>query len=665
MRAAAIAALVLVLAATLCGAAVPQTISYQGVLKDPGGDNVPDGDYDITFAIYDVDTGGTALWTEMQTLSVGDGIFNAMLGDVTPLDLPFDTGYWLGVAVDPDPELTPRTELASAPYAYRARYADEGGGTLDDAYDFGGPGAGRTIDVDAGSVVLDATANGTSNPALIVRGDELYESAIEIANTETGYEAWQLNVQGTGQFGITKDQAFTPFRIDASSSNNALVLSSGGVGIGWPWPTEMLHVEGAVRLGTTTNSNAGTIRWTGSDFEGYDGGTWQSLTSTGGTGDITSVTAGAGLSGGGTSGDVSLDVSTGTGIQIASDAVSLTPPYITGSAYDGSFVNEGQADAVTPPMITPDFVSSLDGVSNDGGNIDLVEGANITITPDDGANTITIAATAADDGDWTISGSDVYRTTGNVGVGVSPAFSKLQVHDSGTVIQRFTTDGTGTTSTDGLTISITDSGWANVRNLENGPLRLSSGGAFDHLVIDPSGNVGIGTQTPSTNLHVVGNGYIEEGLGLGISSLASQFHVHRATAAEVYGQFTNATTGTAPTDGLRVGINGTGNALLHNRENASLSLGTYTHTSAIVIDAAGEVGIGNSNPNHDLHVQGTGYYSGNLGVGYANPTERLMVSGNGYFNGNLGLGVMNPTVRGTSNCRKRTTCTSEPPGYPG
>jgi hypothetical protein len=35
----------------------------------------------------------------------------------------------------------------------------------------------------------------------------------------------------------------------------------------------------------------------------------------------------------------------------------------------------------------------VDGVVNDGGNVDLVAGTNITITPDDVANTITIAAT--------------------------------------------------------------------------------------------------------------------------------------------------------------------------------------------------------------------------------------------------------------------------------
>jgi hypothetical protein len=43
-------------------------------------------------------------------------------------------------------------------------------------------------------------------------------------------------------------------------------------------------------------------------------------------------------------------------------------------------------------MITPNILNSVNGVSNDGGNIDLVAGSNVTITPDDGANTITIAA---------------------------------------------------------------------------------------------------------------------------------------------------------------------------------------------------------------------------------------------------------------------------------
>ncbi|HEB13896.1 MAG TPA: MerR family transcriptional regulator, partial [candidate division WWE3 bacterium] len=46
----------------------------------------------------------------------------------------------------------------------------------------------------------------------------------------------------------------------------------------------------------------------------------------------------------------------------------------------------------------PTILSSLNTVNNSEGNIDLIAGSNITITPDDGANTITIAATGGGGG---------------------------------------------------------------------------------------------------------------------------------------------------------------------------------------------------------------------------------------------------------------------------
>lgn len=43
-------------------------------------------------------------------------------------------------------------------------------------------------------------------------------------------------------------------------------------------------------------------------------------------------------------------------------------------------------NAVTADKILPDIVSSVNSVSNDGGNIDLVPGSNITIAPDKQTN---------------------------------------------------------------------------------------------------------------------------------------------------------------------------------------------------------------------------------------------------------------------------------------
>jgi hypothetical protein len=99
-------------------------------------------------------------------------------------------------------------------------------------------------------------------------------------------------------------------------------------------------------------------------------------------------------------------------------------------------------------MISPDIVSSLDGVSNDAGNIDLIPGSNITITPNDGANTITIAAS--------VSGGD------NLG---------------------------NHTATQNVTLN---SNW------------LSGDGQNEGVFVSNLGNVGVGTSSPSTStrLHV-------------------------------------------------------------------------------------------------------------------------------------------------------------------
>jgi hypothetical protein len=56
------------------------------------------------------------------------------------------------------------------------------------------------------------------------------------------------------------------------------------------------------------------------------------------------------------------------------------------------YVLSGDSGSVTAAMIAPEFLSSVDGVSNDGGDVDLVAGSNVTITPNDEANTITISA---------------------------------------------------------------------------------------------------------------------------------------------------------------------------------------------------------------------------------------------------------------------------------
>ena len=81
-------------------AQIPKTLNYQGVLTDGSEVAVPDGSYSLTFAIYDVPTEGSALWTETQPVMVNKGIFSAILGVGTALDLDFDDTYYLGISVE-------------------------------------------------------------------------------------------------------------------------------------------------------------------------------------------------------------------------------------------------------------------------------------------------------------------------------------------------------------------------------------------------------------------------------------------------------------------------------------------------------------------------------------------------------------------------------------
>ena len=81
----AISLSVLLLAAGLASAAPPNTLGYTGRLADSGGNPIT-ADLSITFRLYDVASGGSALWSEVQpAVPVDGGNLAVQLGSVTPL----------------------------------------------------------------------------------------------------------------------------------------------------------------------------------------------------------------------------------------------------------------------------------------------------------------------------------------------------------------------------------------------------------------------------------------------------------------------------------------------------------------------------------------------------------------------------------------------------
>lgn len=112
-------AMIFVLVMLISQVILAQTFSIQGVLRDPLGKTVADGAYSLTFKIYNVNAGGTALWTETQgSVNILHGVYNVELGVVTSLaNLPFDTQYWIGLSVAGGVELAPRFKMTKAPSA--------------------------------------------------------------------------------------------------------------------------------------------------------------------------------------------------------------------------------------------------------------------------------------------------------------------------------------------------------------------------------------------------------------------------------------------------------------------------------------------------------------------------------------------------------------------
>lgn len=97
---------------------VPHLIRFQGALTDSGGAPL-NGTFTLSFKLYDVETGGTVLWQEVQqNVAIENGILDVELGSITPLNLLFNKQYWLGVVVNTDSEMVPRFKLTSAPYAF-------------------------------------------------------------------------------------------------------------------------------------------------------------------------------------------------------------------------------------------------------------------------------------------------------------------------------------------------------------------------------------------------------------------------------------------------------------------------------------------------------------------------------------------------------------------
>ncbi len=114
--------------------AVPNLIRYSGTLKDAQDKaSVPAQTVGVTFAIYNQQDGGAAVWQETQNVSLDtNGQYSVVLGSTTAAGLPGDLfslqeQRWLGIQEQGQAE-QPRVLLVSVPYAFKAHEAETLGG---------------------------------------------------------------------------------------------------------------------------------------------------------------------------------------------------------------------------------------------------------------------------------------------------------------------------------------------------------------------------------------------------------------------------------------------------------------------------------------------------------------------------------------------------------
>jgi hypothetical protein len=338
-------------AQTPAGSALPRLVRFSGTAKDTGGSSVT-GVTGITFALYAEQTGGAPLWSETQSVQAGpDGRYTVLLGAAKSEGLPADLftaeqAHWVGVSVEGQAE-QPRILLVSAPYALKAGDAETLGGLPPSAFLLAAPAAagaaaasvakpqampGAFPDAACAAITSDGTATANQvakfTAACAIEPSAIFESSGKVGiGTTAPTVALDVigNVAVTGSISATGSAALDGLSLPAegtatasagSTSNSLQMIASAynsttaaAIGEHFTWQAEP--------VGNDTGSPSGSLNLLFNTDKKSPVETGLSVASNGqisfaggqtfpGTGTITGVTAGSGLTGGGTTGAVTM-----------------------------------------------------------------------------------------------------------------------------------------------------------------------------------------------------------------------------------------------------------------------------------------------------------------------------------------------------------------------
>ncbi|MFA4844808.1 MAG: hypothetical protein WC632_07685, partial [Candidatus Margulisiibacteriota bacterium] len=289
---------------------VPTKIAYEGRLVDPSGNPITTAK-NVSFSIFDAATAGSLVWgPESQSVTPdSQGVFSVLLGATTAVspEVFNSSSRYLEISIAGE-TLTPRVQLVSVGYAFKTALAqgvEDGTITRAKAASgqfvkqiVAGSGIGVSGDEGSGTGVVTLTATGTGG------------GTVSQVDTGTGLTGGPVTTAGTislvvpvleANGGTNQSTYATGDILYASSSNTLAKLPVGSAG-------QILKVSG------------GTPSWG----------------SAGGTGTVTQVDTGTGLTGGPvtTTGTISVDAGT-TANKIVQLDSSAKLPAVDGSALTG------------------------------------------------------------------------------------------------------------------------------------------------------------------------------------------------------------------------------------------------------------------------------------------------------------------------------------------
>lgn len=421
------------------------------------------------------------------------------------------------------------------------------------------------------------------------------------------------------------------------------------VGIDVGTPLQKLDVAGAIRIGTTSTANAGAIRYVSGSpgrFEGYNGSTWVDLSyddvdpdwTISGSDQYSGVIGNVGI--GVTAPLAKLHVDgnnelfrlkgNSTNVTMARYYANSSPRYdfttlnATGAQitlYDQNGTYASRIGAGGPTF----FRFGNVGIGNDNPTAKLevtgqvkitggTPGSNKVLTSDANglASWIDPATLIANDGDWTISGTNQHSAvSGNVGIGTTTPDAKLELYNAGgTTSFKITKDGT-----------------------QRGELYFLNGN---------NGNQGTTLTLNSAEHFVVQNNYADKDIFFNINDGGTQTDVLFIDGGESRVGVLN----TAPTYALDVsGDVGIDNSLVHNDDdNTFLSFtpdriqlfaGSGSSPRIDIQASVSEVAVNEAGLQWDFRVEGDTdtdllFVDGsadNVGIGTAAPSAKLEIAG--------------------------------------